>query len=70
MLILIFKISTLAYTGSDARSNVFFTNHSMILNEQLLCLELLEYLRKYLFKIVEVNTDGIIVFFKKNIMIK
>lgn len=65
----IFKISTLAYTGSlnDYRSNVFFPKlyHSMTFNGQLLCLELLEYLKKYLVKIIEVNTDGVIIFFKR-----
>ena len=46
----IFNVSTLAYTGSlnYAKSNVFFPQlyYSMTLNEQLLCLELLEYLTK------------------------
>lgn len=66
---IIFKISTLAYTGSlnDYRSNVFFPKlyYSMTLNGQLLCLELLEYLKKHIVKIVEVNTDGVIIFFKR-----
>lgn len=46
----IFKVSTLAYTGSlnYAKSNVFFPKlyYSMTLNGQLLCLELLETLKK------------------------
>ena len=66
---IIFKISTLAYTSSlnDYRSNVFFPKlyYSMTLNEQLLCLELLEHLKKHIVKIVEVNTDGVIIFFKR-----
>lgn len=65
----IFKISTLAYTGSlnDYRSKVFFPKLylSMTLNGQLLCLELLDFLSKKIEKIIEVNTDGVVIYIKK-----
>lgn len=65
----IFKISTLAYTGSlnDYRSSVYhpLLYLSMTLNGQLLCLELLYFLNKKIEKIIEVNTDGVIIYIKK-----
>lgn len=65
----IFKVSTLAYTGSlnDYRNKVFYPKlyYSMTLNGQLLCLELINCLSKKIKKVLEVNTDGIIIYFEK-----
>lgn len=66
---IIFKLSTLAYTGSlnDPKSKVFLPELylSMTLNGQLLCLELLHFLEKHIEKIIEINTDGLVIYIKK-----
>lgn len=65
----IFKIATLAYTGSlnYYRSSVFnpILYYSMTINGQLMCLELLYKLSEYITKIIEVNTDGVIIYINK-----
>ena len=66
----IFKIATLAYTGSlnYYLSDVFnpILYFSMTINGQLMCLELLNNLSNYINKIIEINTDGVIIYINKD----
>lgn len=66
----IFKLSTLAYSGSlnAPSSRVYAPNlyFSMTLNGQLILLELLNSLNDFIEKLIEANTDGVVLYIKKS----
>lgn len=65
---IVFKIANLAYTGSlnTIHSPVYdpLMYISMTMNGQLLCLELLHFLKDVILEVIDTNTDGVVVFLK------